>query len=124
MELVELQRLEVLARLCSNPFARKYLDGEAIKEYFNLYGVDMSPMNNVVFCKDDPVVDNVVKKFLTRSADGMIKYKTSMKDNKAPTLEWINHAQEEAMDFILYLERLKEDVRNMRNMLNSGSDWS
>ena len=26
-------------------------------------------------------------------------------------LEWINHAQEEAMDFILYLERLKQEVK-------------
>lgn len=77
-------------------------------------------LNNVVLCKDDPVVDTVVKKFLTRSAAGMRKYGTSMEANKAPTLEWINHAQEEAMDFILYLERLKQDVNEMREKLNAG----
>jgi len=28
------------------------------------------------------------------------------------TLEWLNHAQDEAMDFCLYLERLKQEFKD------------
>lgn len=60
----------------------------------------------------DPIVDAVIRRFVERSADGMIHYGTSMADNPAPTLAWINHAQEELMDAVLYLERLKRNLRH------------
>ncbi len=58
----------------------------------------------------DPVVQRVMDKFRARHFQGMKTYGVTLEDNKASTLDWINHAQEEAMDFVLYLERLKVDV--------------
>lgn len=56
---------------------------------------------------NDPVVNAVIKKFKERSEAGISKYGTTLADNTGDLLYWITHAQEEAMDFILYLERMK-----------------
>lgn len=56
----------------------------------------------------DSVVESVVKKFKDRSRVGIEKYNTTLDRTDLKTLDWINHAQEEAMDFCLYLERLKK----------------
>jgi len=58
---------------------------------------------------EDTVVNDIVQKFLTRSQIGKEKYGTTLDRNDLSTLDWINHAQEELMDGILYLERLKRD---------------
>ena len=57
----------------------------------------------------DPIVYSVVKKFNQRSDVGQRKYGTTLDRTDLSTIEWINHAMEEAMDFILYLERLKQE---------------
>lgn len=56
----------------------------------------------------DRIVIAVMHKFAERSEAGLKKYGTSLERTDLNTLEWINHAQEEAMDFVLYLERLRE----------------
>lgn len=57
----------------------------------------------------DLVVEAVVKKFKARSRVGIKKYGTTLAGNDSlTTLQWIDEAQAEAMDFCLYLERLKE----------------
>ena len=56
----------------------------------------------------DIIVESVISKFQERSDVGIQKYGTTLDRNDLTTLEWINHAQEEAMDFILYLEKLKQ----------------
>lgn len=56
----------------------------------------------------DRIVIQVMNKFADRSEAGIKKYGTNLERNDLSTLEWINHAQEEAMDFVLYLEKLKE----------------
>lgn len=56
----------------------------------------------------DSIVESVISKFQKRSDVGIQKYGTTLDRNDLTTLEWINHAQEEAMDFILYLEKLKQ----------------
>ena len=55
----------------------------------------------------DSVVKAVVDKFLARSQVGIQKYGTTLDRNDLSVLEWIQHAQEEHMDAILYLEKLK-----------------
>lgn len=49
----------------------------------------------------DPVVERVVASFQERSAVGQ---RTDL-----TTLQWIQHLQEELMDAVLYLERLKDE---------------
>lgn len=55
----------------------------------------------------DSVVQSVINKFKQRSEVGIKKYNTTLDREDLTRQEWINHAQEEAMDLILYLEKLK-----------------
>jgi len=55
----------------------------------------------------DSIVQAVVQKFLQRSEIGQKKYGTTLDRTDLAPLDWINHAQEEFMDGILYLEKLK-----------------
>ena len=55
----------------------------------------------------DPIVQTVVERFQQRSEFGIRKYGTTLEDNTLPFLAWVQHMQEELMDAILYLEKLK-----------------
>lgn len=57
----------------------------------------------------DPIVEAVILSFRERSERGIQKYKTTLAREDLKTLDWIQHTQEELMDAILYLERLKKD---------------
>ena len=59
---------------------------------------------------EDKIVESVVNSFLTRSAVGIEKYGTTLNRTDLSSLDWINHAQEEAMDLILYLEKIKVEL--------------
>jgi hypothetical protein len=61
---------------------------------------------------NDSIVAAVVQKFLQRSELGQKKYGTTLDRQDLSTLDWIQHAQEELMDGILYLEKLKQSVGN------------
>jgi hypothetical protein len=56
----------------------------------------------------DTIVAAVIKKFQERSDLGQKKYGTTLDRTDLKTLDWIQHAQEELMDGILYLEKLKQ----------------
>lgn len=56
----------------------------------------------------DPVVERVVDKFVSRSDVGFAKYGVTLENDKSNIFQWINHLQEELMDAILYLQKLKE----------------
>jgi hypothetical protein len=55
----------------------------------------------------DSVVRAIIEKFLQRSAVGRAKYGTDLDRTDLGMIDWINHAQEEHMDAILYLEKLR-----------------
>lgn len=61
----------------------------------------------------DRIVLNVIKKFEQRADDGLKKYGVTLERTDLSTLDWIEHAQDELMDGILYLERLKVDIENI-----------
>jgi hypothetical protein len=50
---------------------------------------------------------------LERSALGHKKYGTTLDRTDLKPLDWIKHAQEELMDGILYLEKLKKIITDM-----------
>ena len=58
---------------------------------------------------EDKIVLRVLARFNERSQVGITKYNTTLERTDLSTLEWLTHAQEEAMDFVLYLERLKDE---------------
>lgn len=57
---------------------------------------------------EDSIVRAVIEKFAQRSKFGQEKYGTTLDRTDLGTLDWITHAQDELMDGILYLERLKK----------------
>ncbi len=58
----------------------------------------------------DSIVATIIKKFIQRSAVGKAKYGTDLDRTDLSVLQWIIHAQEEHMDAILYLEKLKQTL--------------
>jgi hypothetical protein len=60
--------------------------------------------------KVDSVVGSVISKFLERSRIGKEKYGTDLDRTDLSLYEWIVHAQEEHMDAILYLEKIKKII--------------
>jgi hypothetical protein len=64
---------------------------------------------------EDKIVLRVLSRFSERSQVGIKKYNTTLERSDLSTLEWLTHAQEEAMDFVLYLERLKDEYKTNQN---------
>ena len=58
----------------------------------------------------DSVVTSVLHKFTDRAMFGKQKYGTDLDRKDLSTHQWIEHAQEELMDGILYLEKLKQQT--------------
>jgi hypothetical protein len=56
----------------------------------------------------DSVVFSIIKGFKERAEFGFKKYGTNLDRTDLSVLQWIQHAQEEHMDAILYLEKLKQ----------------
>ena len=56
----------------------------------------------------DSVVSSVISAFQKRAEIGQIKYGKTLDRNDLTFLQWIQHAQEELMDAILYLEKIKQ----------------
>ena len=63
--------------------------------------------------EQDSIVQAVIKKFQQRSEVGIAKYGTTLDRSDLKTVDWIRHAQEELMDAILYLEKLKQIVQDL-----------
>ena len=62
----------------------------------------------------DPVVENVVDKFVSRSDVGFAKYGKTLRDDPSDVHTWLNHFQEELMDAVLYVQRLKEEITTLK----------
>lgn len=60
--------------------------------------------------KKDKIVESVINKFKQRSKVGIEKYNKTMDRNDLDIIQWLTHAQEEAMDLALYLEKIKFEL--------------
>jgi hypothetical protein len=60
----------------------------------------------------DPIVENVLNRVKVRADTGLDKYGVSMLRPDLSTVEWLRHAQEEALDLAVYLERVIYDLQN------------
>ena len=59
----------------------------------------------------DTIVESVINQVRERSEVGIKKYGVTLDRDDLSRLDWINHAQQEAMDFVLYLEKLKQYIK-------------
>ena len=55
----------------------------------------------------DPIIQKVVEKFVSRSDVGYNKYKVTLEADNKSVNEWLNNIQEELMDAVNYIEKLK-----------------
>lgn len=60
----------------------------------------------------DTIVEEVIDLFRKRSEEGIKKYGTTLDRDDLSESEWIQHLQEELMDAILYLTKLKNTINN------------
>jgi len=58
----------------------------------------------------DEIVGRVIDLFKERSIKGILKYNTTLNDSEEGLLAFIKHTQEEHMDSILYLEKMKQII--------------
>jgi hypothetical protein len=56
----------------------------------------------------DSVVSSILNQFTTRALMGKAKYGVDLDRTDLTLLEWIEHAKQEHMDAILYLEKIKQ----------------
>ena len=59
---------------------------------------------------EDKIVDRVIKKIVKRDLQGQKKYKKTMCQNNKDIKLWIEDAQEEALDLVMYLEKIKQKL--------------
>jgi hypothetical protein len=55
----------------------------------------------------DSIVASIIKQFEERSVKGKEKYGTDLDRTDLSLVDWIEHAKQEHMDAILYLEKIK-----------------
>jgi len=65
----------------------------------------------------DSIVDSVIDQFVSRATFGKTKYGVDLDREDLSVLEWIEHAKQEHMDAILYLEKLKKNRRDQRPII-------
>jgi hypothetical protein len=58
----------------------------------------------------DSIVASIIKQFEERSVKGKEKYGTDLDRTDLSLVDWIEHAKQEHMDAILYLEKIKWQV--------------
>ena len=75
------------------------------KQIIGFYFIEMADAT-----VNDSIVASVIEKFKSRSTIGIAKYGTTLDRTDLGILDWIQHAQEELMDGILYLEKLKKTL--------------
>lgn len=73
------------------------------KKYFELH--TDSDIKYQDWLQKDPIVQQVVDKFESRSREGIKKYGTTLEQNN--TDDFLLHLQEELMDAVLYIQKLR-----------------
>ena len=59
----------------------------------------------------DEIIERVIQKFRNRSEVGFKKYGVTLKDDDQPFDVWLTHIQEELMDAVNYIEKVKDNLK-------------
>jgi hypothetical protein len=60
----------------------------------------------------DSIVQAIIQRFVDRAQFGKKKYNTDLDRKDLSVFDWIQHAQDELHDGILYLEKLKQTLKD------------
>jgi hypothetical protein len=74
------------------------------------FSINPTKTSTTNYPTQDSVVNSVIEQFAKRSNVGVEKYGTTLDRTDLTMLDWIQHAQEELMDGILYLEKIKKTM--------------
>ena len=64
--------------------------------------------------KMDKNVENVVRQLRDREEEGLRKYGVNTERKDPTSLEWLQHLQEELMDASVYIEKLKNEMKEAK----------
>lgn len=67
---------------------------------------------------NDPLVQKVIDRMAARSESGIKKFGNTMDKADKSLHEWILDTQEELADAIIYLEKVKEQLRKKEDLWN------
>jgi hypothetical protein len=73
--------------------------------------------NSRTILKTDSIVDSIVDKFVDRARFGKRKYGTDLDRTDLSLEDWIEHALQEHMDAILYLQKIKSVIGGSKTKL-------
>ena len=76
-----------------------------------------SKIHKLVFTRDT-LVQGILKRFAKRSDDGIKKYGKTMLQATKSIAQWIDDAQEESWDKIVYLEKIKIELQKKEGVKN------
>jgi len=65
----------------------------------------------------DTIVESIRQQLLDRSNVGIIKYGVTLDRNDLTVLEWLEHAKQEGMDQVLYLEKIIQELKKSKPIL-------
>jgi len=94
--------------------------GDSVKKYYDTmtknseiyqYRNTEHQLDFPIKVKKDKHVQSVKEKFEKRSNVGIKKYNTTLEREDIDLLGWCIHAQEEAMDLTLYLEKIMDVIK-------------
>tara|TARA_R100001594_G_scaffold27990_2_gene53083 strand:+ start:288 stop:509 length:222 start_codon:yes stop_codon:yes gene_type:complete len=66
----------------------------------------------------DPLVQRVLNRMADRSESGIKKFGVTMENAEQSLEHWIMNTQEELADSIMYLEKLKKEIRKKEILWN------
>jgi hypothetical protein len=66
--------------------------------------------------KLDSIVTSIIEQFENRAVKGKEKYGVDLDRTDLSLLEWIEHAKQEHMDAILYLEKIKQEISDQEKI--------
>ena len=70
----------------------------------------------------DKNVEKVITQLRDREEEGLRKYGVNTERKDLSTLEWLQHLQEELMDASVYIEKLKNEMKETKDEM-SGMNW-
>lgn len=65
----------------------------------------------------DTIVESVRQQFLERSNVGIKKYGVTLDRTDLSLLDWLEHAKQEQMDSVLYLEKIIQELKKSKSIL-------
>ena len=65
------------------------------------------------------ILNRVMDRFKDREQKGLVDYGKTMDRNDLSLLEWVQNLQEELMDAVLYIEKLKQEIHYQEYELSS-----